>query len=52
MARKAVNPIDFDKANLEHVKILDYGQRGIENLLTKYGDRVEKLLLSLAKTLT
>ena len=32
------------------VKILDYGERGFENLLTNHGIKVEQLLLSVAKT--
>ncbi len=31
------------------VKILDYGEKGFKNLLVRYGDEVEKLLLSVVK---
>lgn len=31
------------------VRVLDYGEKGFENLLTKHGAKVEKLLLSVAK---
>ena len=35
-----------------HVKILDYGEEGFENLLIHYGDQIEKLLLSKVKLTT
>jgi hypothetical protein len=31
------------------VRVLDYGERGFENLLNKYGDKVERILLSKVK---
>jgi hypothetical protein len=34
------------------VKILDYGEEGFENLLIRYGDRIEKLLRLKAKEST
>lgn len=33
------------------VRIIDYGEEGIQNLLIRYGDQVEELLLSVAKPL-
>jgi hypothetical protein len=34
------------------VKILDYGEAGMENLFVRYGDRVEELLISVANGAT
>jgi hypothetical protein len=31
------------------IRILDYGEKGFEKLLSKYGDKIEQLLLSVVK---
>jgi len=54
--REALRPCShtFDHTNnfaysKNRVRILDYGEEGFENLLTKHGDKVERLLLSTVK---
>jgi hypothetical protein len=42
------NPRNFSCCG-RRVKILDYGEAGIEDLIVRYGDRVEKLLISATK---